>query len=65
MVVVLGGLGQIVGTALAALIIGLSGVMLELQLGASLAKAAVFAVVILFLQFRPAGLVALRSRAVD
>jgi len=65
MVVVMGGLGQIIGTALAALVIGLSGVMLELSLGASLAKAAVFALVILFLQFRPTGLVALKSRAVD
>lgn len=65
MVVVMGGLGQLAGTALAALCIGSAGAMLELGMGASLAKVAVFALVILFLQVRPSGLVALRSRALD
>lgn len=65
MVVVMGGLGQLAGTAAAALSIGSAGALFELGMGASLAKVAVFALVILFLQVRPSGLVALRSRAVD
>lgn len=65
MVVVLGGLGQLAGTAVAALAIGSAGAMFELGMGTSLAKAAVFALVILFLQFRPSGIIAVRSRAID
>lgn len=61
LVVILGGLGQILGTAAAALAIGLTNAFLEFQLSASVAKVLVFALVIAFLQWRPAGIVARRA----
>lgn len=62
MVVILGGLGRLPGTVVAALVIGFSNTLLELSTTASLGKALVFVLVIAFLQWRPSGLVALRSR---
>lgn len=61
MVVILGGLGQVVGTLIAALAIGWANVLVEYQTSASLAKVVVFILVIAFLQFRPAGIVARRA----
>ena len=61
LVVILGGIGQIVGTAVAALSIGWLNAILEFQTSASLAKVIVFAVVIAFLQWRPAGIIARRA----
>lgn len=65
LVVVLGGLGQLLGTVLAAGAIGTAGTFFQLSTGASVARAAVFALVIAFLQWRPAGLLAARTRTVD
>jgi len=69
MVVVLGGVGSLPGTILAALIIGTLNPIFEMYIslagfdsGASLGKVLVFVVIIVFLQFRPNGLLALRSR---
>lgn len=61
LVVILGGLGQILGTALAALSIGWLNAILEYQTSASLAKVMVFALVIAFLQWRPAGMISRRA----
>jgi urea transport system permease protein len=62
MVVVLGGVGQLAGTIAAALSIGLVNTTFELWSSATVGKAAVLVLVILFLRWKPAGLVALRSR---
>ena len=61
LVVILGGIGQLVGTIIAALSIGWANVVLEFVSTAALAKVLVFVIVIVFLQFRPAGIVARRS----
>jgi urea transport system permease protein len=63
MVVVLGGAGQIAGTILAALVIGSFNTMFELGSSASIGKVLVFVAIIAFLQWKPSGLVALRTRA--
>jgi urea transport system permease protein len=70
LVVVLGGVGSLPGTILAALVIGTLSPVFEMYISsagfdsaASLGKVAVLLVVILFLQFRPNGLIAQRSRA--
>jgi len=63
MVVVLGGVGQIIGTILAAVVIGTFNTMFELGTTASIGKVLVFVTIIAFLQWKPSGLVALRTRA--
>jgi urea transport system permease protein len=63
MVVVLGGVGQIAGTILAALVIGSFNTAFELGSTASIGKVLVFVAIIAFLQWKPSGLVALRGRA--
>lgn len=57
MVVVLGGTGGLLGTILAALIIGMANTLIELATTATLAKVLVFVIIIGFLQWRPQGLV--------
>ena len=61
-VVILGGLGQIPGTILAALVIGMLNTVFEFGTTAVVGKVLVFAMVILFLQWRPAGLMGQRAR---
>lgn len=61
LVVILGGIGQIIGTVAAALSIGWANVFLEYWTNASIGKVLVFIIVIAFLQFRPAGIVARRT----
>ena len=63
MVVVLGGVGSLPGTVLAAVAIGVFNAIFELSTTAALGKVLVFALIILFLQWKPSGLMALRSRA--
>ena len=65
MVVVLGGVGKLIGSIAGALIIGIAGTTFEFLSTASIAKAAVLFLVILFLQKKTQGLFALRSRALD
>ncbi len=61
-VVILGGLGQIPGTIMAALIIGMLNTIFEFGTTAVVGKVLVFGMVILFLQWRPAGLMRARGR---
>jgi urea transport system permease protein len=62
MVVVLGGVGSLPGTVGAAVLIGVFNAVLEMSTTATLGKVLVFALIIIFLQWKPSGLVALRSR---
>jgi urea transport system permease protein len=65
MVVVLGGVGQLAGTVYAALGLGVVNKLIESWQGAVLAKIAVLAFIIIFIQKRPQGLFALKGRAVE
>ncbi|MBU6438945.1 MAG: urea ABC transporter permease subunit UrtB [Betaproteobacteria bacterium] len=65
MVVVLGGVGQLGGTVVAALGLGVVNTLLEGVAGAVLAKIAVLGMIILFIQKRPQGLFALKGRSVE
>ncbi|SCC95469.1 putative Urea ABC transporter, permease protein UrtB [Thiomonas sp. X19] len=65
MVVVLGGVGQLTGTVTAALTLGVANTLLEGVAGAVLAKIAVLAAIILFIQKRPQGMFALKGRSVE
>jgi urea transport system permease protein len=62
MVVVLGGVGTIVGTVVAALGIGQINVLIEPLWGAVAAKVIVLLMIIGFLQWRPEGLFAIKGR---
>lgn len=65
MVVVLGGVGNLVGTVAASLGVGVTDQILQPWLGAVLGKISVLAGIILFLQWRPAGLFVTRSRSLE
>jgi urea transport system permease protein len=65
MVVVLGGVGNLVGTVSASLGIGVTDQILQPWLGAVLGKITVLAAIILFLQWRPAGLFVTRTRSLE
>jgi urea transport system permease protein len=65
MVVVLGGVGNIVGTVSASLGVGVTDQILQPTLGAVMGKITVLAAIILFLQWRPAGLFVTRSRSLE
>jgi urea transport system permease protein len=65
MVVVFGGVGNLWGTLVGAMTLGVVNKFLEPYTGAVLAKIAVLVVVILFIQKRPRGLFALKGRAVE
>lgn len=62
MVVVLGGVGTIAGTVVAALGIGQLNVLIEPLWGAVAAKVIVLLMIIAFLQWRPEGLFAVKGR---
>ena len=62
LVVIVGGLGKLKGTIIAALALGLLNSFSEYYSSASLGKAIVFIAVIVFLQFRPNGIVSFKSR---
>ncbi|PZN95947.1 MAG: urea ABC transporter permease subunit UrtB [Alphaproteobacteria bacterium] len=65
LVVVMGGLGSITGTVAAALILGLVVALSQLAVDVSLAQVILLVFVILFIQVRPQGVVASRSRSLD
>jgi urea transport system permease protein len=65
MVVVLGGVGQLAGTVVAGMGLGVANKFLEAWSGAVLAKIAVLAFIIIFIQKRPQGLFALKGRSVE
>lgn len=64
MVVVLGGVGQLVGTVYAALGLGILNKFLEGWTGAVLAKIAVLVLIIIFIQKRPQGIFAMKGREI-
>jgi urea transport system permease protein len=63
MVVVLGGVGQLAGTVVAALGLGVLNKLLEGWAGAVLAKIMVLVLIVVFIQKRPQGLFALKGRS--
>ncbi|RMI30808.1 urea ABC transporter permease subunit UrtB [Nocardia stercoris] len=63
LVVVIGGLGQIKGTVIAAFALGLVNSFTEYATTASVAKVIVFLVIVVFLQVRPQGLFTVRTRS--
>ncbi len=65
MVVVFGGVGNLWGTLVGAMSLGIANKFLEPVAGAVLAKIFVLVFIILFIQKRPRGLFALKGRAVD
>jgi urea transport system permease protein len=65
MVVVLGGVGQLAGTVIAALGLGIASKFLEGWTGAVIAKILVLVFIIIVIQRRPQGLFALKGRQVD
>ena len=65
MVVVFGGVGNLWGTLVAALTLGVANKFLEPYAGAVLGKILLLVFIILFIQKRPRGLFALKGRAVE
>jgi urea transport system permease protein len=65
MVVVFGGVGNLWGTLIGAVSLGVANKFLEPYAGAVLAKIAILILIILFIQRRPRGLFALKGRAVE
>ncbi|MBU3738284.1 MAG: urea ABC transporter permease subunit UrtB [Rhodoferax sp.] len=65
MVVVLGGVGQLAGTVVAGLGLGVLNKLLEDWAGAVLAKIMVLVFIVLFIQKRPQGLFAMRGRSAE
>ena len=65
MVVVFGGVGNLWGTALGALLLGIANKFLEPFAGAVLGKVAVLVALVLFIQRRPRGLFPQRGRAAE
>jgi len=65
LVVILGGLGSLVGTTIASLIVGLFTALVEIFVDVSVAQVLLLVFVILFIQFRPQGVITVRSRALE
>jgi len=65
LVVVLGGVGQLVGTVYAALGLGILNKLFEGLAGAVLAKIAVLVMIVIFIQKRPQGIFALTGRSAE
>ncbi|MEO8715564.1 MAG: urea ABC transporter permease subunit UrtB [Acetobacteraceae bacterium] len=65
MVVVFGGVGNLWGTVLGALTLGIANKFLEPVAGAVLGKIVVLVMIILFIQRKPRGLFPLKGRAVE
>jgi urea transport system permease protein len=65
MVVVFGGVGNLVGTLVGAMSLGIINKFLEPFAGAVLGKIAVLVAIILFIQKRPRGLFALKGRSAE
>jgi urea transport system permease protein len=65
MVVVFGGVGNLWGTLVGAMTLGIANKLVEPYAGAVLGKIVLLVVIILFIQRRPRGLFALKGRAVE
>ncbi len=63
LVVVAGGVGQLMGTVIAAWVVGVSSAYLTVWISGSMAQVITFALVVVFLQIRPQGLFTVRTRA--
>jgi urea transport system permease protein len=62
LIVIVGGLGQLRGAIAAAIALGVINAFIEYGTNASVAKAAVFGLIVVFLQFRPQGMFVTRTR---
>jgi urea transport system permease protein len=65
MVVVVGGVGNVVGTVVGAMSLGILNKFLEPAAGAVLGKILILVLLILFIQKRPQGIFALKGRAAE
>jgi urea transport system permease protein len=65
MVVVFGGVGNLWGTFIAALSLGIANKFLEPYAGAVLGKILILVLIIIFIQRRPRGLFALKGRSIE
>jgi len=65
LVVVMGGLGSIVGTTAAAVILGMFSALAQMFVDVSVAQMLLLVFVILFIQIRPQGVVTVKSRQLD
>lgn len=65
MTVVVGGAGSLIGTVIGSLFIGIGGTTFEFLTNASIGKVLIFLCVIVVLQFKPKGILAIQSRALD
>jgi urea transport system permease protein len=65
LVVIVGGLGSLTGTLLAALLIGILSAVTQIFTSVSVADVLLLIFVIAFLQFRPRGIVFARTRALE
>jgi urea transport system permease protein len=65
LVVILGGLGSLVGTTIASIMIGLFTALIEIFVDVSVAQVLLLVFVILFIQIRPQGIITIRSRALE
>jgi urea transport system permease protein len=62
LVVIVGGLGSLLGTSLAALFVGLISASTQMFMSVSLADVLLLVLVMIFIQFRPKGIIFKRSR---
>ncbi len=65
LVVVVGGVGQLAGTVVAGLGLGVLNKLLEGVAGAVLAKIAVLVIIVVFIQRKPSGLFAMKGRSAE
>jgi urea transport system permease protein len=65
LVVVMGGLGSITGSTVAAVILGVFSAMVQIFVDVSVSQVLMLVLVIAFIQFRPQGVLAPRTRALD
>jgi urea transport system permease protein len=65
LVVVFGGVGNLMGTLVGALTLGMANKLLEPYAGAVLGKIVLLVAIIMFIQKRPRGLFALKGRAIE
>ena len=65
LVVIVGGLGQLRGAIIAALALGMANSFIEYNTSTSIAKAGVFLLIVLFLQWRPQGIAVLKRRGLQ
>ncbi|MFD4181124.1 urea ABC transporter permease subunit UrtB [Rhodococcus sp. NPDC058514] len=63
LVVVVGGLGQVKGAVIAAFALGILNSYIEYSTTASIAKVILFVIIVVFLQARPQGLFAVKTRS--